>query len=333
MARNVLRFVHEHAIPVAGSSIHRIDAKKWFRATVEACLLTVEVGSTVEPFDTLVYPDLTSTRASSAACIRRGELVWDRERYDRSSLIDGAGSLSWRQGIKHDAAKVMELSESAATLQNRLGEIVSVEPDYVYPLLKGSDLFNGKDASPRFSVIVTQKHLQDDTRLLREKAPRLWAYLTSHEHFFARRKSSVYSGRVPFSMFGVGNYAFASFKVAIAGFYRTPLFRALGPFRSRPVMLDDTCYFLKCDSAEQAALLVSLLTDPICLNFLKSVIFPEAKRPVTKSVLQRIDLYRLWDLAHPASLLSRYHAERERLGGTSEDKTAATLDSLRSLLW
>ncbi len=277
VARNVLRFAFENSVPVEAASIHKIDARKWFRATVEACLLIVSVGAAAGPFEANVYPDLTFKKAISAVSVQDDSLVWDRERYDRTSAIDGVCSLSWRQGVKHDAAKVMELTHSDGTLRNRLGETVKVEPEYVYPLLKGSDLFNGTDARPRFSVIVTQKHLRENTEELQEKAPKLWAYLRSHEDFFVRRKSSVYAGRSPFCMFGVGEYSFANFKVAIAGFYQTPRFRALGPLQGRPVMLDDTCYFVVCRSAEQAALVTSLLNAPTCEEFLRSLIFPDAK--------------------------------------------------------
>jgi hypothetical protein len=330
VARNVLRFAYEHAVPVQAASIHTIDARKWFHAAVEACLLTVRIGSVVGPFEAKVYPDLTDGRATSAATIQRGSLVLDSERYDRSSAIDGACSFSWRQGIKHDAAKVMELTQSGGTVQNRLGETVQVEPEYVYPLLKGSDLFNARHTRPRFSVIVTQKLLRENTEELQEKAPKLWAYLQSHSDVFAKRKSSVYQGRPPFCMFGVGEYSFAHYKVAIAGFYQIPRFRALGPLQGRAVMLDDTCYFVECRSGEQAALVASLLNDPLCTNFLRSLIFPHAKRPVTKSILKRIDLHALLTLAESEALRARYCVERERLGGIAGTRSAA--DDLESLL-
>ncbi len=332
VARNVLRFAHENGVPVHTASLHKIDAKKWFRATVEACLLIVRVGSAVGPFEAQVYPDLTFAGAISAVSVQGDSLVWDRGRYNRSSAIEGSCSLGWRQGIKHDAAKVMELTDSDETLRNRLGETVQVESAYVYPLLKGSDLFNGREASPRFSVIVTQNHLAENTEELQEKAPKLWAYLRSHEDFFTKRRSSVYVGRSRFCMFGVGEYAFAEYKVAIAGFYHTPRFRALGPRQGRPVMLDDTCYFVVCRSAEHAALVVSLLNDPISESFLKSMIFPDAKRPVTKGLLKRIDLCKLLDLADSQTLRSRYSAEVERLTGTTPHTPCHKADDLKSLL-
>ena len=91
-------------------------------------------------------------------------------------------------------------------------------------------------------------------------------------------------------MFGVGPYSFAPFKVAISGLHKAPAFRAVRPRDGRPVMLDDTCYFLPCSSAAEAAALSALCNDPIALAFLGSASFPEAKRPITKALLQRLDL-------------------------------------------
>ena len=55
-------------------------------------------------------------------------------------------------------------------------------------------------------------------------------------------------------------------------------------------MLDDTCYFIPCDSLEQATLIANVLNDQMCLNYIKSIVFLDAKRPITKKLLQRIHI-------------------------------------------
>ena len=72
--------------------------------------------------------------------------------------------------------------------------------------------------------------------------------------------------------------------------HKAPAFRAVGPRDGRPVMLDDTCYFLPCSTAPEAAALAALCNDPIALELVRSASFPDAKRPITKALLQRIDL-------------------------------------------
>jgi hypothetical protein len=244
----------------------------------------------------------------------RGWLVADREAYGRSAFADGTCPRIWRQGLKHDAAAVMELSVEPGTgrLRNGAGEAVEVEPGCVYPLIKGADLRRPADERPPRAVLVTQERIGHDTERLASSAPRLWAYLSARADRFERRRSSIYRGRSPFAIFGVGPYSFAPYKVAVAGLSKAPAFRAVGPRGGRPVMFDDTCYFLPCSSAPEAAALSALCNDPVALGFLASASFPDAKRPITKALLQRLDL---------RAILGR--ADRPRL----RERAAGSLDA------
>jgi len=215
----------------------------------------------------------------------------------------------------------MELRESESALRNKLGQVATVERDYLYPLLKGSDLFKQVAPVPRLFAIVTQKKLAEPTDRLREDAPRLWAYLQKNQAFFSKRKSSVFKGRAEFAIFGVGDYSFANYKVAVAGMYKSPRFRVVRPFTERPVMLDDTCYFLPCPSLDHAVLIARLLNDPICLEFVASLTFCDAKRPITKAVLQRIDLKALLDKLDQDELRSWVRDECIRISGQGRHST------------
>jgi len=64
----------------------------------------------------------------------------------------------------------------------------------------------------------------------------------------------------------------------------------VGPRRGRPVVFDDTVYFLPCGSAGEAARVASLLGTEPAARFLGSLVFPDAKRPLTSGVLGRLDL-------------------------------------------
>ena len=193
-------------------------------------------------------------------------------------LADGVCPLTWRQGLKHDAAAVMELDCEAGTgrMRNRSGELVDVEAEFVYPLIKGGDVVRDAEHRER-AVVVTQQRIGDDTTTLLELAPRLWRYLEQHSASFSKRKSSIYRGQPLFAMFGIGPYSFAPFKVAIGGLNKEPWFVALGPRERKPMMLDDTCYFLPCSTAAEAAVLTALCNDPITLGFLRCASFrPQA---------------------------------------------------------
>lgn len=315
VARNVLFFAYRGSLPVSWAFIREIDAQKWFGINANACLLYIEIDST-KPFPCKipVYSDLRSQKPAKTLAFINGRPVADFEKYKEVAFLDGKCPLTWRQGLKHDASSIMELYiDSEGRLCNKLGEIVDVEEEHVYPLLKSSDLFHGVRAPRRF-VIVPQKSLNEDTLKLREKAPKLWAYLNSHREIFERRKSSVYKARSPFSLFGIGEYSFAPYKVAVSGLHKEAVFRAVSPVDGKPVMLDDTCYFVACDSLEESALLVSLLNDEICRKFISSISFADAKRPLTKEVLQRIDLASLYHCVDKRDLFTKAGRELRKEG-------------------
>jgi hypothetical protein len=258
------------------------------------------------------------------------KFVADIAGYQTVAELDGISPWVWRQGIKHDCAAVMELKESENTLVNGEGEDVTVEADWVYSLLKGSDLRGFQASQPRKKVIITQRSLEEDPASLQIEAPRLWAYLERHRTALARRKSSIYKKRPSFTILGIGDYSFKPFKVAISGLHKKAQFAIVPALDGRPVMLDDTCYFLGFDTYFDALWTASLLNSGSVLRFLESIVFTDAKRPYTKDILMRIDLLRassmvsfreisdLWGsrgFVPPVTALeSDYESYRQRLG-------------------
>ena len=291
VARRILERAHRQRLPLKTAEIRRLDASKWFGAAVDACLFQVELGTPDGLHDVPVYESLAQKSPTSVMGFAGGWLIADRNAYAAAETADGVCPLTWRQGLKHDAAAVMELVRDTeiGQLRTRAGEIIDVEPEFVYPLIKGGDLARDAPNSER-AVLITQERIGADTRVLRELAPRLWSYLQEHAGAFRKRRSSIYVGQPPFAMFGIGPYSFAPWKVAIGALNKTPRFRALGPREGKPVMLDDTCYFLPCSSAPEAAVIAALCNDPLTLEFLRTASFSSAKRPFTKALLQRMDL-------------------------------------------
>lgn len=313
VARSVLAFVCRAGVPMSGAEVRRLDARRWFGASVDACLFQATLGGKGSLTRVPVYRSFDSAEpASTMGFASGGRLVADVDAYRPLAFADGSCSLTWRQGLKHDVAAVMELErDDEGRLWNRLGERVEVEPEWVYPLRKGGDLARAR--RPARAVLVTQRRLGQDTRPLEREAPRLWSYLQSHAGRFDRRKSSIYRGGPPFAMFGLGPYSFAPYRVAVSGLGKDPRFVAIGPEAGRPVMLDDTCYFLPFRAPEPAALASALLNDPATRALLGSLIFVEAKRPVTKSLLARLDLGALTARVDRRALLDRAERELERL--------------------
>ena len=252
-------------------------------------------------------PIWTRGRRGSYWQFQAGRLIAESTSIGRHAFALGASPLNWRQGLKHDAAPVMELTADGPSgpFSNQLGEPVDVEPEFVFPLLKGADLRKPRAHRPRRAVIVTQQRIGQETASLEQRAPRLFAYLRRHADRFAARKSSIYRKQPEFAIFGIGPYSFAPFKVAISGLHRPAVFQALGPMDDRPVMVDDTCYLVPCREVTEAAILTVLCNDPISLELLAALSFPDAKRAVTKGLLQRLDLSAILSRVDRAELSRR----------------------------
>ena len=146
----------------------------------------------------------------------------------------------------------------------------------------------------------------DETRIIRDQAPRTWAYLTNHADKLDRRKSSIYKNKPRFSIFGIGDYSFAQWKVAISGLYKKIQFSIIPPLDGKPAMVDDTCYFLPCTNRDEAILFADLLNSKAAHEFLHAFIFWDAKRPITADILKRLDLIALAKTLHKDQHLARY---------------------------
>ncbi len=307
-ARKLLRFAWQNDGRIATASLHRIDAKRYFGASVDACLLIARTGE-AGAFEAGVFDSLTAKRRSTTLGLAGQDLVSDIRTYRRLKHLEGLCPYQWRSGVKHDCASVMELRRTNGhELENKLGEHVSIEPDYLFPLLKCSDLANGRLEPERF-VIVTQRRVGEDTGGIAKTAPRTWSYLNSHRKLFEARKSSIYTNRVPFALFGIGDYTFAPWKVAVSGLHRTLRFALIGPVEDKPVLFDDTCYFVPFDNETEARIMAEILNSEECQEFLVALSFTDAKRPVTVELLERLNIRALAD---DCGLTDEWAASRNR---------------------
>ncbi|MCB9598123.1 MAG: SAM-dependent methyltransferase [Sandaracinaceae bacterium] len=271
-----------------GGEVRGIDARRWFGAAVDGALVTASPGPRRwKRFSTLDALEPTATWG-----VVDGTLTLDLDAFERTRTLAGTSDPAWRSGIKHDAAAVMELARDGAGWRSRAGGAVSIEADRIHPLFKGGDLARGIEAPTR-GVIVTQTRLGEPTAWMREALPRTWAYLEAHRAALDGRKSRIYRGQPDFAMFGVGAYAFAPFKVAVAGLYPDLAFRLVGPHDGKPTLLDDTCYFLPFEARADAERALRALSSEAARAFFAARTFVDAKRPVTKQLLMALDWRRV----------------------------------------
>ena len=150
--------------------------------------------------------------------------------------------------------------------------------------------------------------------------------MIEHQENFNARKSSIYNNKPQFSIFGIGDYSFKPYKVAISGLYKTFHFTLILPQADKPVMLDDTCYLIGFDKIEFAVYALILLNSDTTMQFLQSVTFADAKRTFTKDVLMRIDLLEL------AKTIDKQNLETELNQLNDKYKLSLTLNLWDSFL-
>jgi hypothetical protein len=283
--KNIVYEQKRNKYPISTIEKHTINAQKEFGAAVDAGLFVCKFNSTPE-FTAKEYDFYTSKSGVTLGWVN-GKFASDTEKYIKYQRLDGICPYEWRQGIKHDCAKVMELERIDGGFRNALGEEFELEEELVYGILKSSDLQVDSIDTPRKYTIVTQQRIGQETKPVLDKLPKTKAYLESHKDYFLRRKSSIYNGKPMYSIFGVGSYSFKPYKVGISGLYKQTKFTLIKPNRT-VLLLDDTCYFIGFDTFEEAQTIQTKLNKPEMQAFIESFMFTDAKRAITKGLLMRI---------------------------------------------
>lgn len=290
--KNVAFYQKQHCFNISDLQKLKIDSKKEFDVSVDASLLLCKLNSTPEfVFNEYDFNDNSKTKNQFGWV--DDKFVSNVRLYKDSSGFDGVCPFEWRQGVKHDLSSIMELKMISSYFINGLHQEVPLEEDLVYGILKSSDLKEPVISKTRKFTIITQRKIGQDTAFIKKEFPKTFDYLQKNKSKFNSRKSSIYNNKPAFSIFGVGDYSFAPYKVCISGLYKTPAFSLVLPQNGKPVMLDDTCYFLGFENLNFTAFTLILLNSEHTKALLKSITFQEAKRIYTKDILMRIDLYKL----------------------------------------
>ncbi|MBI4546367.1 MAG: hypothetical protein HY707_00180 [Ignavibacteriae bacterium] len=291
--KNVLQDLPKTGYHISNLSAIRFDAKLHFNASVEASLFRCTLGQRQDQL-TCKVATLDSPN------VVEGEFGWidqkfvsDISTYQETRIFDGSSPLVWRQGVKHDCSRILELDFVEGKFRNGFNELLDIEDDLIFPLVKSSDIQNSLLVEARKFAIITQKKVGEDTAFIAQTYPKLNKYLSNNIQFFSERKSSIYNGKSPYAIFGIGDYSFKPYKVAISGLYKKSQFSLIQPVNDKPVMLDDTCYFLGFDHQAHAVVVLTLLNSDPVQRLLRSLSFLDSKRPYTKDLLMRIDLIKV----------------------------------------
>jgi hypothetical protein len=305
VARKLLSYIRSRNLNLSYCATFGIDTKKYFDATVDACLLVCKFDLNSQNYFCDVFPSLDA-ETSYRIGYRNNIPIRDVASFDQLSDLYNPKieaqkiepqkiepqkiELQWRSGIKHDCSSIMELRKVDDRLINGLGEVVEIEDTYLFPLIKGSAVAQNRLENADRYVLVTQTCIGEPTEQLQNLAPKTWNYLKTHSKYLDSRKSKIYDRSPRFSIFGVGAYTFAPWKIAICGLYKKLDFRLVGKTNNKPTVFDDTVYFLSFEDEQLVHQTFTLLTASIAIDFYSSLIFWDEKRPIKSSILNSLDL-------------------------------------------
>lgn len=289
--RNILTKQRVENIHIENIEQRLIDASSEFNVSVDASCLSATFDGL--PSVTCTVKDFYSDKCLYEYGWIGNSFVSDTKLYNSVSKYDRTSTYIWRSGIKHDCASVLELTLEGETLVNGLGEVVEIEDDIVFPLIKSSDVRKYHNTPIRKYIIVPQRKMGTDTSVLKETHPKAYNYLTKHEWAFNQRKSSIYRDKDKFSIFGIGDYSFSKYKIIVSSLYKTISFILVSQYAGKPILVDDTCYQLDFNNYEEAKTIYDALNSKEIQSLLYSLIFKDAKRVVTKSLLMRLDVAQL----------------------------------------
>lgn len=285
VARNVVLEIARSQICYDKIEILNFNSNKIFGISAAACVFIIKLSTEVK--HTSVVCDVKNFDNGSlldTLIVKGGTLKTLNTQVD----LEGTCQLVWRSGIKHDCSKIMELNLKDGKLINKQKTVVDIERDLVFPLVKSSAFKKPILTDFTKFVIVTQTRPRQDTTYIQYSYPQTWEYLNDNMDYFSKRKSVIYRNSTPFSMFGIGDYSFSPYKVGLSGFYKKPLFCLL--HSTKPVMTDDTTYFLAFKDYNIAYTMMLLLNSKTVQSFLSSIAFLDSKRPYTAKLLSRLDL-------------------------------------------
>ena len=294
VARKIFTHICKNNLSVGNFFIKGIDEKKHFNVNVDACLFFAQgiIDNKKNKNNKIckIYSSLHSEKPCKEMGLSNNKLISDINSYKPLMDIDSKCEFKWRSGVKHDCSKVMEFAKKGDMFVNGFNEAYFLPNSFIYPMYKSSNISKSVLSPPIKYMMITQKKIGEETRFIKITSPLTWEYLEAHAEKLDARKSSIYKNSPRFSMFGVGNYTFKPWKVAISGLYKNIKFSLVGLYNDKPVVFDDTCNMLGFDQKSEALFVYEVLTSDIAKKFIDSLVFKDNKRPITVALLNRISI-------------------------------------------
>jgi hypothetical protein len=216
---------------------------------------------------------------------------WVRADAERRAL--GRADYRIRHGVKDDAKAVYALDRETI-------EAHDIESDHVYPYLKSKHVV-------KYGLFGHDRHLvpqrlagEDNADAVRRETPNTYAYLESNRERLEARGSSWFDDGPFYSLFGLGPYTWADYKVVWCRLGFKPHFAVVSTVEDpllgeKPVVPGDHCMFVGTDDEREAHYLCGLLNSAPYQRCLRDI-SSGGKSSLSKSTVSRLAMPE-WDAA------------------------------------
>ncbi|WP_414501767.1 Eco57I restriction-modification methylase domain-containing protein [Zymobacter sp. IVIA_5232.4 C2] len=236
------------------------------------------VGDVTSPWAIMPIGDFERTRYI------RGESNWISGRKGVTADLNGIYMVEILDVDEKRGLVQIQTRPSAGKKDIGIAKKFWIEPDLLYPMVKGASDFSAYHFAPRHSLFhlvpnqaITKKALLDAEDVLENDLPKTFSYLKSYESQLLDR--STYKARLSkyafYHIYNVGSYSFSpykvmwaeqsgTFKAAVCSLSNVPL------VGERPFVPDHKVYFVECSSENTAHFICGLLNSSLVKNYIES---------------------------------------------------------------
>jgi len=206
-------------------------------------------------------------------------------RVDADVAAVGECAYRIRHGLKDDAKAVFSVDDEL---------LARVESTHVYPYLRSKHVVKwGLFGHDRFLVPQRQAG-EDNEAALAAETPATYDYLEDHRERLVGRGSSWFDSGPFYSLFGLGPYTWAPYKVVWCRLGFKPHFAVVSTVEDpelgrKTVVPGDHCMFVACDDEREAHYLCALLNAAPYQRCLRDLA-GEGKASLSKSVVSSLTL-------------------------------------------
>lgn len=284
-------------------------------------------------------PWLTASPLAAAA-LRK---VLGKSGYEAHEGVNtgGANGVYWLRVLERHPEGLLlveNLHDVGKTKVKRVEALV--EPDLVYPLLRGRDVSRWHAAPSAFIMLPQSRERQREgipEAILKTDLPRTYAYLKKFEEPLAARSDRKYypKGSAFYTMRNVAEYTFAPYKVVWRE-QASELTAAVPVGRDKTSVPDHKLMLVPCQSPEEAFYLAACLNSAISRLLVQAYVVAIG---MSTHVLEHVAIPK-FDPSTPlhqslASLSHRAHqlAARDKTGEAELRQVEQEIDLLAARLW